>query len=72
VRATVVDACTYRYRIAVVEECVFDRHEAAHAINLFDMHQKYADVIPLQQALEYLDRWTAEQAAPTPQLLGVR
>jgi nicotinamidase-related amidase len=47
VRATVVDGCSYRFRMIVVEECVFDRHEAAHAINLFDMHSKYADVLPL-------------------------
>ncbi len=47
VRATVVDGCSYRFRMIVVEECVFDRHEAAHAINLFDMHAKYADVLPL-------------------------
>ena len=38
----------------VVEEGVFDRHEAAHAINLFDMNQKYADVLPLADVLEYL------------------
>jgi hypothetical protein len=38
----------------VVEECVFDRHEAAHAINLFDMNQKYADVLPLAEVLDYL------------------
>lgn len=56
VRATVVDACTHRLRVQVVEECVFDRHEAAHAINLFDMHQKYADVIPLAEALEYIEQ----------------
>jgi nicotinamidase-related amidase len=49
VRATVVDGCSYRFRVIVVEECVFDRHEAAHAINLFDMHSKYADVLPLNQ-----------------------
>ena len=35
----------------VVEECVFDRHEATHAINLFDLHQKYADVVSLEEAL---------------------
>ncbi len=40
VRASVVDGCTNRYRMIVVEEAVFDRHEASHAINLFDMHQK--------------------------------
>jgi len=49
VRATVVDGCSYRFRVIVVEECVFDRHEAAHAINLFDMHSKYADVLPLDE-----------------------
>jgi isochorismate hydrolase len=38
----------------VVEECVFDRHEATHAMNLFDMHEKYADVISLNEALNHL------------------
>src|SRR5207253_10369226 len=55
VRASVVDGTTYRFRMIVVEEGVFDRHEACHAINLFDMNQKYADVVPLEQALAYLD-----------------
>ena len=54
VRASVVDGCTNRYRMIVVEECVFDRHEATHAINLFDMNQKYADVLPLAEVLERL------------------
>ena len=61
VRASVVDGCTNRCRMIVVEECVFDRHEATHAINLFDMHQKYADVLPLAEVLEYLAAWRAEQ-----------
>ena len=60
VRASVVDGCTYRFRMIVAEECVFDRHEAAHAINLFDMHQKYADVLPLAQVVQYLHSWRAE------------
>ena len=60
VRSSVVDGCTNRYRMIVVEECVFDRHEAAHAINLFDMDQKYADVLPLAEVLEYLTAWRAE------------
>jgi maleamate amidohydrolase len=55
VRASVVDGCTYRFRMIVVEECVFDRHQTTHAMNLFDMNQKYADVVPLQEALDYLD-----------------
>jgi hypothetical protein len=44
--------------MVVVEECVFDRHQASHAINLFDMHQKYADVIQLDEALNYLQRYS--------------
>jgi nicotinamidase-related amidase len=64
VRASVVDGCTYRYRITVVEECVFDRHETAHAMNLFDMNQKYADVLPLGEVLEYMAAWGAEHRKP--------
>ena len=61
VRASVVEAVSYRYRVQVVEECVFDRHEACHAMNLFDMHQKYADVIPLTEALKYLAAFGSEK-----------
>ena len=59
VRASVVDGCTNRYRMVVVEECVFDRTEAAHAMNLFDMDQKYADVLPLADVLEWIAEWKA-------------
>jgi nicotinamidase-related amidase len=45
VRATVVDAHARGFKINVVEDGVFDRGETTHAINLFDMQQKYADVI---------------------------
>jgi nicotinamidase-related amidase len=54
IRATVVDAKSHRFKVIVPEECVFDRHEAAHAINLFDMNHKYADVVALDQAIAYL------------------
>ena len=67
VRATVVDGKSYRFKVIVPEECVFDRDEAPHAINLFDMDQKYADVIPLEQVLAYLD-----EIAPARALAGVR
>jgi nicotinamidase-related amidase len=54
VRATVVDAFSLNYRVAVVEECVFDRGDTSHAINLFDMDEKYADVVGLAAAKTYL------------------
>lgn len=66
VRATVVDAASHRFRVTVVEECVFDRHEAAHAINLFDMHQKYGDVRPLAEVLLDLKRLQGVNPAPQP------
>lgn len=54
VRASVVDAASERLPVIVAEECVYDRHEAPHAINLFDMHRKYADVLPLSETMTYL------------------
>lgn len=55
VRASVVDGATNRFAMGVVEECCFDRTEASHYINLFDLNQKYADVVSLDQAIEYFD-----------------
>jgi nicotinamidase-related amidase len=54
VRASVIDAFSYNMKVSVVEECVFDRGQASHKINLFDMAMKYADVIPLKDAVEYI------------------
>jgi len=54
VRATVVDGKSHRYRMVIPEPCVFDRDEASHAINLYDMDQKYGDVISLDDTLEYV------------------
>jgi nicotinamidase-related amidase len=54
VRASVVDATSNRLRVVVAEEGVYDRHEASHAINLFDMNQKYADVLPLHDVIAHL------------------
>ncbi|HEX9442816.1 MAG TPA: isochorismatase family protein [Candidatus Binatia bacterium] len=62
VRASVVEGTTHRLRMIVAEECVFDRHEACHAMNLFDMNQKYADVLPSEEIFKYLDAWRAEKA----------
>ena len=54
VRATVVDAFSYNYKVAIVEECTFDRGQASHEINLFDMQAKYADVVSLEDAVGYI------------------
>ena len=49
VRATVVDACSHDFRTIVVTDCVGDRAEAPHTANLFDMGQKYADLMSLAE-----------------------
>ena len=41
--------------VAVVEECVYDRGELSHAVNLFDIESTYADVVWLDEALAYLE-----------------
>ncbi|MFO7306089.1 MAG: isochorismatase family protein [Gammaproteobacteria bacterium] len=54
VRGTVVDAFSYNFRVAVPEDCVYDRSEISHAVNLFDMSEKYADVMPVADLINKL------------------
>lgn len=63
VRASVVDAYSAGYKVAVVEECVFDRNWLSHRVNLFDLNSKYADVVFLDEALEYIVSATASRTA---------
>lgn len=51
VRATVVDGFSHGYRVAVLAEATFDRGQAPHAISLFDMQQKYADLTSADELL---------------------
>ena len=65
VRASVIDAFSSNYRVAVVEEGCFDRSQASHAINLCDMHAKYADVVTTGRAISYLDSLDVDMNVPT-------
>jgi nicotinamidase-related amidase len=55
VRATVIDAFSLNLHTTVVEEACFDRSQASHAINLCDMHAKYADVLSTDEALAFIE-----------------
>jgi nicotinamidase-related amidase len=55
VRATVVDAFSLNYRVALAEEGCFDRSQASHAISLCDMHAKYADVVKTAEVLSFFN-----------------
>lgn len=55
VRATVVDALQYSFRAIVPRECVADRAKGPHEANLFDINQKYGDVVPVQKVIDYFN-----------------
>jgi maleamate amidohydrolase len=56
VRASAVDAMCAGFRPIVVRDCVGDRAEGPHESNLFDLQQKYADVVRLDEVLLHLAR----------------
>ncbi len=62
VRATVVDAMGYGFRPIVPRECSGDRALGPHEANLFDMDQKYADVMSLDEVLAELAKLAPRQA----------
>jgi maleamate amidohydrolase len=57
VRATVVDGLSRSFRMIVPEECVADKHESPHFANLYDMMAKYADVLPVAEVVDFLERY---------------
>ena len=54
VRATVVDAVSRNFNVAVIYDCVFDRINLSYRAALLDIWMKYADVISFQEAYKYL------------------
>lgn len=54
VRATVVDAFSANYRVAVVADGCFDRNQTSHAVSLVDMSAKYADIVSAQEVLDWM------------------
>ena len=56
VRASSVDAYSNGFHVSLVEECIYDRAELTHKINLFDMHHKYCDVMHLEEVIAHLDQ----------------
>ena len=62
VRATVVDAMSNGFRPIVPRECSGDRATGPHEANLFDIDQKYGDVMSLKEVLDELDKLAPQQA----------
>jgi maleamate amidohydrolase len=59
VRASAVDACQNGFRPMVVREAVGDRSQSAHDQSLFDLNAKYADIVSIEETLQYLSKLQA-------------
>ena len=54
VRASIIDAFSFGFRVIVPEDCVGDVAEAPHVANLQDVRRRYADVVDLNICLEHI------------------
>ena len=54
VRATIVDAFSYGFRVLVPEECCGDAEPGPHRDTLRDVGRRYADVLPVSDVEAYL------------------
>lgn len=54
VRASVIDAMSLNYRTVVATDCVGDRALGPHEANLFDMGQKYSDLMSAAEIIALL------------------
>ena len=55
IRATATDAKSYRLKPVIVSDCVGDRSAAAHVFTLADLQARFADVVSLDDSLEYVE-----------------
>lgn len=56
VRGSVVDAFSLNFKVAVPQDAVYDRSQVSHAVNLFDMSEKYADVSTTEELIASLQK----------------
>lgn len=56
VRATAVDLMQLGFPTLIPESCTGDRAAEAHRASLVDLQAKYADVVGLEDCLQYIDR----------------
>jgi len=64
VRATAIDLLQNGWPAIVPRECVGDRAQAPHDANLFDIQAKYADVVSVEEALDYVESVPGKVGAP--------
>jgi maleamate amidohydrolase len=63
IRATAIDLLQHGYPTLVPRECVGDRAQDPHDANLIDIQAKYADVVPVEEALSYVESVSQKSGA---------
>jgi len=56
VYATAIDSCSYGYRTIVVSDAVADRSSETHNIFLWNMGQKYADIMTSDEVIQEISK----------------
>ena len=64
IRASVIDAFSYGFRVIVPEDCEGDVEEAPHLADIADIARRYADIVDLQACLDHI------AAIPRPNAWG--
>jgi maleamate amidohydrolase len=56
VRATAVDSFSYGFRTIVAKECVGDQGLEPHRANLFDINNRYGDIVGNEEIIDWFSR----------------
>lgn len=59
VRATATDGKSYQFKPVLIREGVQDRSEICHEWTLFDIQARFADVVGVEEAIDYLKKLEA-------------
>jgi nicotinamidase-related amidase len=60
VRAGAIDGIQYNYRVNIIVDCVFDRIELSHKANLFDLWFKYCDLMTMDEAIAFFEKFNKQ------------
>jgi len=54
IRATCLDACCHGFKVIVPKDCVADRADLSHVVNLFDIDSKIGDVVNSEDVINHI------------------
>lgn len=57
VRATTIDSFSYGFRTILVKDCCGDQSQRPHEANLMDVNNRYADVVSIKEALNFIKKY---------------